>query len=82
MPKKQTQTEKPETPAAPLAASEFVTVRQTMELLGVSRPTVYRLIRKSELHSLKRKFDRRIYFARREVEAVKAAMQIPTPVKK
>lgn len=51
----------------------YVTVGQAMEILGTTRPTMARLIRDEELHTISDPLDKRVkLILRSEVEALKA----------
>jgi excisionase family DNA binding protein len=62
--------------------SEQVSIREACEILGVSKPTIYRLINADELHPIKKKIGagiggRRVFFDRTEVESLRNATQTP-----
>lgn len=57
-----------------------VTIKEATEILRISKPTIYALIDRGELHPLKKKIGKRVYFDRKEVEALaNAPAQPATP---
>lgn len=61
-----------------------LTIKEVMEILNVSRPTVYKLISQGHLHKKQRLIGlphgQRFFFDRAEVEQLKAKIETPAPV--
>jgi excisionase family DNA binding protein len=61
-----------------------ISIADAMEILQVSKPTIYRLIHAGELHPIKKKVGigiggRRVWLDRKEVEALRTAEAKPLP---
>lgn len=61
--------------------SDELSMKEAMEILNVSKPTIYALIKRGELHPYKKKIGRRVYFSRTEVQAIAdaPAERVETP---
>lgn len=47
-----------------------VTIDEAKDILHISKPSIYVLIKRGELHPLKKKIGKRVYFDRKEVETL------------
>lgn len=59
-----------------------ISIADAMKILGVSKPTIYRLIHAGELHPIKKKVGvgvggRRVWLDRKEVDALRTAHAAP-----
>ena len=70
------------TKTKPQTAADEISIGEAMELLNVSKPTIYAHIRKWNLHPIKKALGvgvggRRVFLSRREVESLRTASAAP-----